>query len=79
MVNTMPKLYGGQFGVRIPALERNLFLHQNVQRVSGDHPASYSVFSGGCSLGSGGRGIRLESHFHLVPRLRMGWIIPPVY
>ena len=40
---------------------KEFLLHHNVQSDSGAHPASYSVFSGGCFLGSNGQGIRLKS------------------
>jgi hypothetical protein len=46
---------------------RDFSLFHNAQTGSGAHPASYVMDTGG----KGGRDVKLTTHLHLVPRLRM--------
>jgi hypothetical protein len=60
--------------VRFPAGAGNFSLHHRVQNGSGAHPASYPMgtrvsFPGGKS----GRGVKLTTHLHLVPRSKIEW------
>ena len=48
---TSRRLRPGQSGVQIPARTKYMPLPQNVQTVSGAHPASSSVGTGSFSLG----------------------------
>jgi hypothetical protein len=53
--------------VRFPAGAGNFSLHHRVQTGSEAHPAS-------CPMGmGGGRGVKLTTHLHLVPRLKNEW------
>jgi hypothetical protein len=71
--------------VRQPGLDsrqkRGTSLHHRVQTGSGAHPASYPTGTGGSFPGVKRRGVKLTTHLHLVPRLRMrGDIYPlPLY
>ena len=61
---------------------KSLSVLQNVHTGSGAHPASYSMITG--ALFGGGwncRSLKLTTHLHLVPRLRMSGAIPllPLY
>ena len=62
-------------GARISAGARNFLLLQNVQNVSGSHPASFNAY---CFLSQGksGRLMMSTSHLHLAPSLRMSEAIP---
>ena len=68
-------------GVRVPVGASDSSFLQNVQTASGAHPALYSMGSGVLSRGYSGRGVKLTTHLHLVPRLRMSGAIPliPLY
>jgi hypothetical protein len=46
-------------------------LVRNVQTVRGAHTASYSMGTSILSRGRSGRDVRLTTHIHLAPRLRM--------
>ena len=61
----------------MPAGISDLSLLQNFQKVSGAHPASYSVNSGGSFARSKAAGVKLTIRLHLVPRLRMSGAMPP--
>jgi len=45
---------------------------------SGAHPASYSMGTGAPSPWESGRGMKLTTHLHQVPRLRICGDIPPL-
>jgi hypothetical protein len=65
-------------GVRIPAEARNFSLHHHVPTGFGARPASYSMGTRNSFPGSkNGRGVKLTTHLHLVPRSRMRGAIPP--
>jgi hypothetical protein len=55
-----------------------IFLLHSVQTDSGAHPASYPMGPGGTFPGSKAAGVKLTTHFHLVPRSRNGGAIPPL-
>jgi hypothetical protein len=64
-------------GVRVPVGAGNFSLHQRVQTGSGAHQASYPTGTRALSLGvKRGRGVKLTTHLHLVPRSRMRRDIP---
>ena len=79
MIDVVARLRAGQSGIRIPAGVSD-FLYSKMskpalgptqprtKRVSGDHPEAES-----------GRGVRLTSHLHLVPRLRLSGVIPALH
>ena len=50
---------------------RLLFVVQNVQSRSEVHPVSFPVVTGAISRGRRGRGVKLNAHLHLAPRLGM--------
>jgi hypothetical protein len=58
-------------GVRFPAGARNFSLPHSVKISSGAHPALSAMGTGAPSLGESGRGVRLTTHFHIVPRSSM--------
>jgi hypothetical protein len=60
--------------VRFPAEAGNFSFHHLVQNGAGAHPASYPVGTRG-SFPSG-RGVKLTTHPHVVPRSRMRGAIP---
>jgi hypothetical protein len=64
-------------GVRIPGEARDFLFSKTVQTVYEAHPVSQTVGSGVICRGRIGLGVRLTTHLHLVPRLRMTAIIPP--
>jgi len=68
----------GWSGVRIPVETRDFSLLQYVQTGCGTHPASYSVGTVVLSQGSSSRGVNLNTHLHLVSRLRVDGAIPPL-
>ena len=53
---------------------RSLSLFQNVQTGSWAHPTYYSVGTAGSFFGN----VRVFTHLHLVPCLRMNGVIPPL-
>jgi len=54
-------------------------LHQNFQTVYGVHPVSFPMRAGGSfALRDIGRYVKLTTHLHQGPRLRMRGAIPPV-
>jgi hypothetical protein len=61
-------------GVRVPAGAGNFSFHHRVQPGSGAHIASYPMGN----RGSSGRGVKLTTHLHLMPRSRMRRGIPPL-
>jgi hypothetical protein len=66
-------------GVWVPARAGNFSLHHRVQTGSGAQPASYPMGTrGSFSGGRNGRGVKLTTHLHLVPRSRMRGAIPPL-
>jgi len=66
----------GRFGVRILLATRDFSLFQNAQTFSGAHPDSYWVVTEFMSQGKSGRGVKLTSDLHLLPRLRLSGAIP---
>jgi hypothetical protein len=59
-------------GVRFPAGAREFSLLHNTQTGSEAHPASYTMDNDGSFPGvKAARGVKLTTHFHQVPRLRM--------
>jgi hypothetical protein len=69
----------GRSGVRISVGEQFFFFSKNkVVTDSGAHSASCSANTvfGGRSVGV--RVLKLTTHLHLVPRLRMSGVLPPV-
>jgi hypothetical protein len=60
--------------VRFPAWAGKFSLHHPVQNGSGTHPASYPMGT----RGSSGRGVKLTTHLHLVPRSRVSGTILPL-
>jgi hypothetical protein len=61
--------------VRFPAGAGNFSLHHRVQNDSGAHPAFYTMGTRGWE--QSGRGVKLTTHLHLVPKSRMhGAILP---
>ena len=75
------RLRAGRSGVRIPAQTTDLSHLHMVQTNSGVHSASYSIRNGVVSRGQSSQGVKLTTHFRLVPRLRMRGAIPvlPLY
>jgi hypothetical protein len=60
--------------VRLPVGAGNFSLHHRVQNGSVAHPASYTMdVPGALSLGYSGRGVKLTTHLHLVPRSKNEW------
>jgi hypothetical protein len=55
---------------------RDFLFYKTVQTGSGAHSVFYSVGTGVPSCGKDGRGAKLSTHLHLVPRLRMSVAIP---
>lgn len=47
-----------------------------VQTDTGHHRATYTSSTGGLSLESSGRGVKLTTHIHLAPRLRISAALP---
>ena len=60
----------------MPARISDFFLPQNTQTGSETQPVSYSLGKGVCFLGVKQLGMKLAIHLHLVPRLRMSWVMP---
>ena len=58
-----------------------LFSPRTVQNGSGAHPASYSMITRVLSLGWRSQRVKLTTHLHLVPRVRMngGTLLLPLY
>jgi hypothetical protein len=69
-------LWASGFGVRILIRIREFSLLQNVQTVSGVRPASYSMRNGIFCRRQSSQGVKLSTHRHLVPRLKMSGSIP---
>lgn len=63
-------LRAGQCGVRVPARRKNFYLLQNVRTGSGVHQASNSIGFWGFFLATK-QPEREDSHFSIVPKLRM--------
>jgi hypothetical protein len=61
----------------IPAKNIHVSLHLDVQIGSGVHSILCPMGNGGSPLGKAAGGVKLATHFHLVPRLRMHGAIPP--
>jgi hypothetical protein len=53
------------------------FLHHRVQTGSGAHPFSYPLCAGG-PRGQSVRAVKVTTHLHLLPSLRMRGSIPPL-
>jgi hypothetical protein len=64
--------------VRFPAAAGNFSLHHRVQNGSGTPQPPIQWVPGALSLGYSGRGMKLTTHIHLVPRSRMRGAIPPL-
>jgi hypothetical protein len=62
--------------VRFPAGAGNFSLHHRVHNGSGAHQPPIQWEPGALSLGYSGWGVKLTTHFHLVPRSRMRGAIP---
>jgi hypothetical protein len=74
LVSIVTRLWAGQSAAQFRAGARDFSLLQNI------HPASYSVGRGLFSCWLSTQGVKLTSHFHLVPRLRMsGAMYLPFY
>jgi hypothetical protein len=72
-------LQAGWSGVWVPAGAGNFYPHQRVRTGSGAHPASYPMGTRGLfPWGYSGRGVKMATHLHLVPRSRMRGYIPPL-
>jgi hypothetical protein len=69
-VGIVARLWTCRSGVRIPVDERDPSLLQNVHTGSQAHTASYSVGTGILYRGCG-QGVKLTTHLHLAPRLRI--------
>jgi hypothetical protein len=70
---------GWRTGVRFPTGVGIFSLRHRIQTRSGTHPASYPMGTGGLfPRVQSGRGVKLTTHLHLVPRLRMREAIPPL-
>lgn len=69
-VGIVTRLWACRSGMRIPVGERDHSLLQNVNTGSKAHPASYSVGNGILYRGCG-QEVKLTTHLHLAPRLRM--------
>jgi hypothetical protein len=54
------------------------FLHHLIQISCGAHPASYLIGTGGFFWGKINWGMKLTTHLHLVPRLRICGAVPPL-
>ena len=72
----MTRQRAGWSGVRIEAGPRDFLFSNTVQTDCGAHPALYSMATAVPSCGKDGRGAKLNTHLHLVPRLRMTGAIP---
>jgi hypothetical protein len=67
----------GRSGVRLPTGSREFSLHQNVQTDSRAHEAFHLKGIERLFSRRGiGRGVKVTTHLHLVPRLRMSGVIP---
>jgi len=82
MVGTTLTLRAGHSEFKIPLRKRDFYGLQNVLRNTGAQPASSTrdnvVLS---SVGGGGRsggGVKVTTHLHLVPRLRISGDITPI-
>jgi hypothetical protein len=62
---------GWTVGVRFPAEARDFHLLHNVQTGAGAHPAFSPMCTGVLFAGESGRGLKVTTHLHLVPRSRM--------
>ena len=65
----------GRSGVRMPVRNIDFSLLRNVQNGSGSHLASYSMGTAVLCGGQSGRGLKLTTHLHPLPRLRMNGVI----
>jgi len=72
-VGIVVKLGPGQSGIQIAAGEGYIYLLQSVHTGFGAHPASYWI----CTWGWSVQGVRLTTHFHPLPGLRMGEAVTP--
>jgi hypothetical protein len=63
------------------AYDRYFSLFQNVQTVSGAHPAICSIYTGILSLGQSFLNVKLTIYLHLAPRLKISGSISllPLY
>jgi hypothetical protein len=80
IVSIVNRLHAGRSRVRILAGVRDFCLLQNVQTSPGAHPVFF--FNGYRGFhGYSGWGVKLTTHLHLVPRLRMIGAMPllPLY
>lgn len=75
----MTRLWDGWSGVRIPAWTRDFYLLQNVQKGSGNHPASFSIWAGILSRRKSGWGVKETSRLHSVLRTIGATPLPPLY
>jgi hypothetical protein len=73
--NMLTLLRAGRFGIRVPAEARDFSLLQNGHTSPVAHPASYSI-PWVLSRGSDGRGVKLTTEFHVVPRFGISGAIP---
>ena len=73
----MTRQRGGRSGVRLPTGSRGFSLHQNVQSDSRVHEAFHLKGTQRLFSRRGiGRGVKVTTHLHLVPRLRMNGVLP---
>jgi hypothetical protein len=63
---------GWKAGVRFLVGARFFSSPQHPDRLWG-HPVSYPIGTGALSRGQGSQGMKLTTHFHLVPRSSAGW------
>ena len=81
MVGVVTRLLAGRSGVRIPVGAGDFSVSQNLQTGAGSHPVLYLMGAEVLSRRQSGGGVKLSTHFHLEPRLRMSGVIPqlPLY
>ena len=76
-VSVVIRLRVGRFEVQVPAGATDFALLQNAQALSGAHPASCLVSTGGLfNLVQSGRAVKLTTDLHLVPSLRLTVAVP---
>ena len=75
VVGTEIMLRAGRSGVRIQVRANGFPLLRNVHSDSGAHPSSYSLGAGDLSRGQCGRAVKLTTHLHLVPRLKISGVV----
>jgi hypothetical protein len=70
VVGIATRLRAALFGVQVLVGGRDIYFLQNVKT------GSYSVGTGTLTRGHIGQGVKLNTHIHLVPRLRMSGAVP---